>query len=85
MQLEWLISVPSPNSSTSSFSAPLSVTRETVPHGSLSSTTDQKIKKRLIEYFAMVCPKELNADKKARKAAAITAAAEEPVSKLQSY
>jgi len=85
MQLEWLISVLLPNSSTSLFSTPLSVTRETISHGSLSSTIDQKIKKRLIEYFAIVCPKELNADKKVQKAVAITAVAEEPVSKLQSY
>ena len=38
---------------------------------------DQKLKKRLTEYFAIVRLKELNGDTEARKAAAITAAVEE--------
>jgi len=43
----------------------------------------EKIKKRLIEYLAVVRLKELNADKEAREAAAITAVAEEPAKQAE--
>ena len=81
MQLEWLTSVPWPNSSTSSFSTPSYVIRDKMFLTKARTQLDadhfglEKIKKRLIEYLAVVRLKELNADKEAREAAAITAVA----------
>jgi len=87
MQFEWLTSISSPSSSASLSSTPSSVTRDkmSLMKAQTQLDADQKFKKRLTEYFVIVRLKELNEDKEARKAAAITAAAEEPVSKLRSY
>jgi len=87
MQFEWLTSISSPSSSASLSSTPSSVTcdKMSLMKAQTQLDADQKFKKRLTEYFVIVRLKELNEDKEARKAAAITAAAEEPVSKLRSY
>jgi len=78
MQFEWLTSISSPSSSASLSSTP-SVTRDetSLMKAQTQLDADQKLKKRLTEYFAIVRLKGLNGDKEARKAAAITAAAEE--------
>jgi len=86
MQFKWLTSISSPSSSASLSSTP-SVTRDETSLMKAQTRLDanQKFKKQLTEYFAIVHLKELNGDKEVRKAAAIMAAAEEPVSKLRSY
>ena len=89
MQLEWLTSIPWPNSSTSSSSTPSSAIRDKMFLTKARTQLDadhfglEKIKKRLIEYLAVVRLKELNADKEAREAAAITAVAEEPAKQAE--
>jgi len=79
MQFEWLTSISSPSSSASLSSTPLSVTRNepSLMKAQTQLDADQKFKKRLTEYFAIVRLKELNGETEARKAAAITAAVEE--------
>ena len=76
MQLEWLTSTPWPNSSLSSFSTPSSAicdkTLIDVDHLGFN-----RFKKSLIEYLAAVFLEELNADKEAWEAPAITVAREE--------
>ena len=55
MQLEWLTSISSPSSSTSSFPTPSSVTRENVPHGRPNSTWHgSKNQEATNQYLAIV-------------------------------
>ena len=69
MQFEWLTTFSSPSSSASLSSTPLSVTRDQMSLMKAQTQLDanQKFKKRLTEYFAIVRLKELNGDKEVQK------------------
>ena len=66
MQFEWLTTISSPSSSSST---PSSITRDTTSlmKAQTQLDADQKLKKRLTEYFAIVHLKELNGDKEVQK------------------